>query len=76
MQVCRVEEFQIEGTVKGSVVHAQRTRAISITPEGVLTASGWGLFDSSLSRAVLSASSETLTVKRSMLSDVFSSILS
>ncbi|CAM6085481.1 unnamed protein product [Calypogeia fissa] len=42
LQVCRVEELQIEGTVKGSVVHAQRIRTVSLTPEGVLTASGWG----------------------------------
>jgi cytoskeletal protein CcmA (bactofilin family) len=47
-QVCRVEEFQIEGTVKGSVVHAQRTRIINISSEGVLTASGWGMFSHSL----------------------------
>lgn len=41
-----MEEFQIDGTVKGSVVHAQRIRTVSITAEGVLTASGWGLFSS------------------------------
>ncbi|OAE22834.1 hypothetical protein AXG93_496s1300 [Marchantia polymorpha subsp. ruderalis] len=42
LQVCRVEDIIIEGTIKGSVVHAQRTRTISINPDGLLTASGWG----------------------------------
>ncbi|KAL3690273.1 hypothetical protein R1sor_016582 [Riccia sorocarpa] len=42
LQICRVEDIMIDGTVEGSVVHAQRIRTISISSGGLLTASGWG----------------------------------
>ncbi|KAL2610427.1 hypothetical protein R1flu_029000 [Riccia fluitans] len=42
LQICRVEDIMIAGTVQGTVVQAQRIRTITISPEGLLTTSGWG----------------------------------
>jgi hypothetical protein len=41
-QICRVEDVDIYGEVSGSVVHIQRARNVTISHEGVLSASGLG----------------------------------
>jgi hypothetical protein len=41
-QICRVEDVDIYGEVSGSVVHIQRARNVTISREGVLSASGLG----------------------------------
>ena len=43
-QICRVEEINILGVVSGSVVHIQRTRTVTISPEGVISATALGGF--------------------------------
>ncbi|KAG0575849.1 hypothetical protein KC19_5G035100 [Ceratodon purpureus] len=42
LQICRVEEINILGLVSGSVVHIQRTRTVTISPEGVISATALG----------------------------------
>ncbi|KAG0610062.1 hypothetical protein M758_7G036100 [Ceratodon purpureus] len=42
LQICRVEDVDIHGEVSGSVVHIQRARNVTISHEGVLSASGLG----------------------------------
>ncbi|KAG0603647.1 hypothetical protein M758_10G110100 [Ceratodon purpureus] len=42
LQICRVEDVDIHGEVSGSVVHIQRARNVTITREGILSASGLG----------------------------------
>lgn len=43
VQICRVEDVDIDGTVLGSTVHVQRVRTISISNDGILSASALGL---------------------------------
>ena len=43
-QICRVEDINILGLVSGSVVHIQRSRTVTISPEGVLSATALGGF--------------------------------
>ncbi|XP_071713912.1 uncharacterized protein [Rutidosis leptorrhynchoides] len=42
LQICRVEEIFIEGSIEGSVVHFQWVRTVVIQPSGTVTASGLG----------------------------------
>lgn len=43
MQICRVEEIFVEGSIEGSVVHFQWIRTVVIQPSGAITASGLGI---------------------------------
>ncbi|KAK4276957.1 hypothetical protein QN277_015041 [Acacia crassicarpa] len=42
LQICRVEDINVQGLVKGSVVHFHRARTISIESSGTISASGMG----------------------------------
>lgn len=42
LQICRVEEIFVEGSIEGSVVHFQWIRTVVIQPSGAITASGLG----------------------------------
>ncbi|XP_076911612.1 uncharacterized protein LOC143569627 [Bidens hawaiensis] len=42
LQICRVEEIIIEGSIEGSVVHFQWVRTVIIQPSGSIVASGLG----------------------------------
>lgn len=47
-QICRVEDIHIHGNVSGSVVHIQRSRTVTVSPAGVLSASALGMLDRNL----------------------------
>ncbi|CAO2819397.1 unnamed protein product [Amaranthus hypochondriacus] len=42
LQICRVEDILIGGTVKGSIIHFHRARTIVVSADGMLTASELG----------------------------------
>ncbi|KAK8515419.1 hypothetical protein V6N12_075461 [Hibiscus sabdariffa] len=42
LQICRVEDITVEGLIKGSVVHFNRARTISVQSSGIISASGMG----------------------------------
>ncbi|KAL7602506.1 hypothetical protein Lser_V15G25631 [Lactuca serriola] len=42
LQICRVEEIVVEGSIEGSVVHFQWVRSVLIKPSGSISASGLG----------------------------------
>ncbi|KVH93854.1 hypothetical protein Ccrd_004082, partial [Cynara cardunculus var. scolymus] len=42
LQICRVEEVVVEGSIEGSVVHFQWVRTVIIKPSGAISASGLG----------------------------------
>lgn len=42
LQICRVEDVNIFGEVSGSIVHIQRARTVTISPEGVVSATALG----------------------------------
>ncbi|XP_057524214.1 uncharacterized protein LOC130803974 [Amaranthus tricolor] len=42
LQVCRVEDVIVEGTIEGSVVHFHRARTVDVLPSGTINASGLG----------------------------------
>lgn len=41
-QICRVEDINIAGLIKGSVVHFHRARTIAVHSTGTISASGMG----------------------------------
>ena len=43
MQICRVEEIIVEGSIEGSVVHFQWVRTVIVRPSGAISASGLGI---------------------------------
>lgn len=43
LQICRVEEIIVEGSIEGSVVHFQWVRTVIIQPSGSIVASGLGI---------------------------------
>ena len=42
LQICRVEDISVEGTIKGTVVHFHRARTVVIHSSGTISASGLG----------------------------------
>ncbi|GAB2219700.1 hypothetical protein Droror1_Dr00007337 [Drosera rotundifolia] len=42
LQICRVEEFNVEGSVKGSVVHFHLVRSVVVLPSGAISVTGLG----------------------------------
>uniref|UniRef100_A0A803LBH3 DUF8003 domain-containing protein n=1 Tax=Chenopodium quinoa TaxID=63459 RepID=A0A803LBH3_CHEQI len=40
LQVCRVEDVIVEGSIEGSVIHFHRARTVDVGPSGTITASG------------------------------------
>ncbi|GAB4852694.1 hypothetical protein Ancab_016908 [Ancistrocladus abbreviatus] len=42
LQICRVEEVNVEGTVEGSVVHFHWVRSVAVLPTGAISATGLG----------------------------------
>ncbi|XP_051151685.1 uncharacterized protein LOC127265751 isoform X2 [Andrographis paniculata] len=42
LQICRVEDVNVEGLVEGSIVHFHRARTISVQASGVINTSGMG----------------------------------
>uniref|UniRef100_A0A803N494 DUF8003 domain-containing protein n=1 Tax=Chenopodium quinoa TaxID=63459 RepID=A0A803N494_CHEQI len=42
LQVCRVEDVIVEGSMEGSVIHFHRARTVDVGPSGTITASGLG----------------------------------
>lgn len=43
LQICRVEDVIVEGSINGSVVHFHWVRTIVVHPSGVISASGLGM---------------------------------
>ena len=43
MQICRVEDINVEGTVKGSILQFHWVRSVVIPPSGKISASGFGM---------------------------------
>lgn len=41
-QICRVEDINIAGLIKGSIVHFHRARTIAVHSTGMISASGMG----------------------------------
>ncbi|GBG88608.1 hypothetical protein CBR_g48138 [Chara braunii] len=42
LQICRVEEITVAGTIAGSIVHFQRAKTVTVTRDGALSSSGRG----------------------------------
>ncbi|GLJ46536.1 hypothetical protein SUGI_0980760 [Cryptomeria japonica] len=42
LQLCRVEDINVDGLVKGSVIHVNRARTVTVNSGGLITASGLG----------------------------------
>ncbi|RAL37158.1 hypothetical protein DM860_004080 [Cuscuta australis] len=42
LQICRVEDIFIEGSIEGSVIHFHWVRAVVVKPSGIISASGLG----------------------------------
>ncbi|EFJ26064.1 hypothetical protein SELMODRAFT_98651 [Selaginella moellendorffii] len=42
LQICRVEDIAIDGVIRGSVVHLQRGRTVTVNPGGLISAAGLG----------------------------------
>ncbi|KAH9328000.1 hypothetical protein KI387_000108, partial [Taxus chinensis] len=40
--LCRVEDINVDGLVKGSVIHVNRARTVTVNSAGLITASGLG----------------------------------
>ncbi|KAF4398559.1 hypothetical protein G4B88_013648 [Cannabis sativa] len=45
IQICRVEQVVVEGTLTGSIIHFHWVRAVTISSSGVISASGLGCTD-------------------------------
>lgn len=43
LQICRVEDVSVEGTITGSVLHFHWVRSIEVEYSGVISASGLGI---------------------------------
>lgn len=46
LQICRAEEINIEGIIKGSVVHFHLVRTVVVHASGAISASGLGVSNS------------------------------
>lgn len=44
VQICRVEDISVEGTIQGNVIHFHRARSVVVQTTGAVTASGLGMF--------------------------------
>lgn len=42
LQICRVEDVSVEGTITGSVLHFHWIRSVKVEYSGVISASGLG----------------------------------
>ena len=42
LQICRVEDIRVEGSIEGSVVHFHWVRAVVVPSSGAISASGLG----------------------------------
>ncbi|CAK9172632.1 unnamed protein product [Ilex paraguariensis] len=42
LQICRVEDIFVDGIIKGSVIHIHRARTVSVSTDGMITASELG----------------------------------
>lgn len=47
MQICRVEDINVEGLIEGSVVHFHWVRTVLVKSSGAISASGLGILYSS-----------------------------
>jgi hypothetical protein len=43
LQICRVEDVSVKGTITGSVVHFHWVRSVEVESSGVISASGLGI---------------------------------
>lgn len=44
MQICRVEDVNVEGLIEGSVVHFHWVRTVKVESSGAISATGLGIF--------------------------------
>lgn len=42
LQICRVEDITVSGTVRGSIIHIHRARTVTIAKDGTISASELG----------------------------------
>ena len=43
MQICRVEDVNVEGKIEGSVVHFHWVRTVNVESSGAISATGLGI---------------------------------
>lgn len=43
MQICRVEDVNVEGLIEGSVVHFHWVRSVNVESSGAISATGLGI---------------------------------
>lgn len=48
LQICRVEDVVVEGIMRGSIIHFHWVRTVKVHSSGVISASGLGMWLSSL----------------------------